>query len=70
MSTFAFRGQIGPVPIDACADGPLCSIGKSVAGVCTYSWRTFCGRFGCTLRRRSPCGEEGRNRSLEDRHTP
>ena len=32
MSTFAFRGQIGPVPIDACADGPLCSIGKSVAG--------------------------------------
>ena len=32
MFTFAFPGQIGPLPIDACAEGQLCSIGKSVAG--------------------------------------
>ena len=32
MYTFAFLGQIGPLPIEACAEGQLCSIGKSVAG--------------------------------------
>ena len=33
MSTFASLRQIGPIPIvSAFADGPLCSIGKSVSG--------------------------------------